>query len=236
MSELEKIYFILRKTYGRQGWWPVFSSEKMACEYGVGAPRDDADRFEIVIGAILTQNIAWKNVEKAIGALKVKKILSPRKLQKTENEFIALCIKPAGYFNQKTIKIKNFLKWFNKWDYSFDELKRMKTEVLRDSLLEVNGIGPETADSILLYAMNRKIFVIDAYTKRIFSRLNLVSDGDSYDSVQNFFHREFNGTIRKYNEFHALIVAHGKDICKNKPLCSECCLKDTCFYDNRTNS
>jgi len=236
MSEVEEIYSILNKTYKKQGWWPIFSNEKGSSEYNVGAPRDDNDRFEIIIGAILTQNVAWKNVEKALGALKKIKILSPRKLHKAEDKIIASCIKPAGYYNQKTIKIKNFLNWFKTINYSFDELKKLKTDILRERLLEINGIGPETADSILLYAMDRKIFVIDAYTKRIFSRLNLTSIDDSYDSVQKFFHKEFNGTIKKYNEYHALIVAHGKDICKNKPLCSGCCLNHTCFYYSEIQS
>ena len=130
----------------------------------------------------------------------------------------------------RALKIKYFLNWFREFNYSFDELKKFRTDVLRAKLLEINGIGPETADSILLYAMSRKIFVIDAYTKRVFSRLNLTSADDSYSSMQDFFHREFRGTVKKYNEFHALIVAHGKDICKNKPLCPDCCLKETCFY------
>jgi len=234
MNEVEKIYSILAGAYKRQGWWPIFSKEYGLSEYGVGAPRNDDDRFEIVIGAILTQNVAWKNVEKAIGALKKNKILTPRKLHKAEDELIASCIKPTGYFNQKTIKIKNFLNWFKKINYSFDELKKIKTDVLRKMLLDINGIGPETADSILLYALNRKVFVIDAYTKRIFSRLNLVSIDDSYDTIQKFFQEECSGTIKKYNEYHALIVTHGKDICKNKPQCSYCCLNHTCFYYNET--
>lgn len=216
--------------YGKQGWWPVLSILTGRSEYGTGAPKNDDERFEIVIGAILTQNVAWKNVEKGLEALKKNKILNPRKLHKAESGLIASCIRPTGYFNQKTIKIKNFLNWFKGFDYSFDKLNSIKTPVLRNCLLEINGVGPETADSILLYALNRKIFVIDAYTKRIFSRLNLISPDDAYDSIQGFFHKEFNGTIKKYNEYHALIVAHGKDICRNKPLCSECCLKHICCY------
>ncbi len=230
MNEVEEIYSILKKTYKKQGWWPIFSDQKGSSEYNVGAPRDDSDRFEIVIGAVLTQNVAWKNVEKALGALKKNGILSPRKLHRADDKIIASCIRPAGYYNQKTIKIKNFLACFKTVNYSFEKLKMMKTAVLRQWLLDINGIGPETADSILLYAMNRKIFVVDAYTKRIFSRLNLISADDSYGSVQDFFHREFGGTIKGYNEYHALIVAHGKDVCKNKPLCSGCCLNHTCFF------
>jgi len=232
MNKVEEIYSIMAASYGKQGWWPVFSKVTGRSEYGTGAPKDDDERFEIVIGAILTQNVAWKNVEKGLESLKRNKILSPRKLHKAENEIIASCIRPTGYFNQKTIKIKNFLNWFKGMNYSFDELKSIKTQVLRESLLSVNGIGPETADSILLYALNRKIFVIDAYTKRIFSRLGFLSSDDSYDSVQNFFQKEFNGTVKRYNEFHALIVAHGKDVCKNKPLCSGCCVKHLCSYKN----
>ena len=230
MNEVDQIYTLLLKAYGKQGWWPVYDSKKKSSEYGAGAPRDNNDRFEIIIGAILTQNVAWKNVEKALGALKGNGILTPRKLHKSDNELIAPLIRPAGYYNQKTIKIKNFLNWFRQIKYLFEELEKIKTPELRRMLLEINGIGPETADSILLYALNRKIFVIDAYTKRIFSRLNLVSADDDYNSIQEFFQNEFHGTMKKYNEYHALIVAHGKDICKNKPLCAECCLKNTCFH------
>lgn len=233
MSRAEEIYSVLLHKYGKQGWWPIVSSKTGTSEYGTGAPADDGDRFEIVIGAILTQNVAWKNVEKALASLKKKKILSPKKLHRTGNQVIAECIRPAGYYNQKAIKIKNFLDWFAAMDYSFEEMKKMKTGVLRERLLEINGVGPETADSILLYAMERKIFVTDAYTKRIFSRLDLTSPDDSYDTVQKFFHDEFSGTVKKYNEFHALIVAHGKDICKNKPLCEGCCLSHSCTFQNR---
>ncbi len=230
MNKVEKIYSTLAHAYGRQGWWPVFSILTGRSEYGTGAPKNDEDRFEIVIGAILTQNIAWKNVEKGLEALKKNKILTPRKLHKADSELIASCIRPTGCFNQKTIKIKNFLNWFKSFNYTFDKLKSMKTPVLRDSFLEINGIGPETADSILLYAMNRKIFVIDAYTKRIFSRLNIIPHDETYNYYQEFFHKEFNGSVKKYNEYHALIVAHGKDICKNKPICSECSLSNICRY------
>jgi len=236
MNNLEKIYSTLLCKYKKQGWWPIFSVEKGLSEYGVAAPKNDDDRFEIIIGAILTQNVAWKNVEKALASLKKNKILLPRKLHKSDNELIASCIKPAGYYNQKTIKIKNFLNWFSGINYSFDVMQKMETEELRGMLLEINGIGPETADSILLYAMGKKIFVVDAYTKRIFSRLNLVSIDDSYGAIQSFFQNEFKGTVKKYNEFHALIVTHGKDICKNKPLCTGCCLNPTCLYFSDTFS
>ena len=233
MNKVDEIYSIMAASYGKQGWWPVYNTAAGRSEYGTGAPKNDEDRFEIAIGAILTQNVAWKNAEKGLEALKKNRIFTPRKLHKSDNELIAFCIRPTGYFNQKTLKIKNFLNWFKDFNYSFEKLKSIKTPVLRDSLLEINGVGPETADSILLYALNRKIFVIDAYTKRIFSRLNLTQHNGTYNYYQEFFHIEFNGTAKKYNEYHALIVAHGKDICKNKPLCSQCCLNNICSYNYR---
>lgn len=225
-----EIYSVFLRKYGKQGWWPVYNTGTSTSIYGTGAPHNDTDRFEIVVGAILTQNISWKNVEKALGSLLRGKILSPLKLHRADDRLISECIRPAGYFNQKTKKIKNFLDWFKTYNYSFDELAKLKTGILRQRLLEINGVGPETADSILLYALNRKIFVVDAYTKRIFSRLGLTDINDSYDSIQQLFQREFRGGIRKYNEFHALIVTHGKDVCKNKPLCDNCCIRNFCGF------
>jgi endonuclease-3 related protein len=230
MNKVEEIYYTLLKIYKKQGWWPIFNAERGISEYGVNAPRSEADIFEIIIGAILTQNVAWKNVETALENLKKKRLLFPQKLHKTEDNIIASCIRASGYYNQKTKKIKNFLDWFGAVNYSFDKLKNIKTDALRATLLGINGIGYETADSILLYGLNRKIFVVDAYTKRIFSRLNLISSSENYSSVQNFFHREFPGTLKRYNEYHALIVAHGKDICKKTPLCNICKLNNLCAY------
>jgi len=230
MNKVEEIYSTLLKIYKKQGWWPIFNLEKGISEYGINAPRNEEDIFEIIIGAILTQNVAWKNVETALESLKKKKLLFPKKLHKTENSIIASCIRSSGYYNQKTKKIKNFLDWFSAINYSFNKLKEIETNILRDILLGINGIGQETADSILLYGLNRKIFVVDEYTKRIFSRLNLISSSENYSSVQDFFHREFPGTLRKYNEFHALIVAHGKDICKKTPLCNICYFSSLCTF------
>jgi len=232
MNKVEEIYSTLLKNYKKQGWWPIFNVKKGISEYGLNAPRNDSDIFEIIIGAILTQNVAWKNVETALKNLKGKKLLSPQNLHNTENSIIASCIRPSGYYNQKTKKIKNFLDWFSTINYSFDKLKIIKTNILREILLNINGIGQETADSILLYGLNRKIFVIDAYTKRMFSRLNLISSHESYSSIQDFFHREFSGTLKRYNEYHALIVAHGKDICKKEPLCNACYFNSSCDFNN----
>jgi len=227
-ESLNGIYRIFRKTYGRQGWWPILNPETGLSEYGLNAPRNEAETFEIAIGAILTQNVAWKNVEKAILALKRKRLMDPVKLFKAKHDDIALSITSSGYYNQKAKKIKNFLSWFKEYGFLFENLADFKTCRLRDELLSVNGIGPETADSILLYGFRRKIFVIDAYTKRIYSRLGFLDIRDDYDKIRNFFEKEFKGGAEKYNEYHALIVVHGKDCCRNKPFCSTCCLNTIC--------
>ncbi len=227
-DDLNGIYRIFRKSYGMQGWWPIINPETGVSEYRTGAPQNESDIFEIIMGAILTQNVAWKNVEKALALLKKKRLLNPKKLYKASHEDIAECITSTGYYNQKTIKIKNFLNWFSEYNFSFEKLILMKTELLREKLLEINGIGPETADSILLYGLERKIFVIDAYTKRIYSRLGYIKANESYDKIQELFHKGFKGGVEKYNEYHALIVTHGKDICKNSPQCEICCLNSIC--------
>jgi endonuclease III related protein len=210
---LTRIYNTLLKTYGPQHWWPGDTP------------------FEISIGAILTQNVSWKNVEMAIKKLKENDILNPIPLHSTPNSIIAPLIKSTGYYNQKAIKINNFLDWFIKYNYSFGKLKRMETSALRKELLSVNGVGPETADSILLYAVVKKIFVIDAYTRRIFERLGFLAGKESYSEIQELFHEKFKGDIQDYNEYHALIVIHGKDVCRKKPLCEVCCLRRYCQFD-----
>jgi endonuclease-3 related protein len=141
---------------------------------------------------------------------------------------LAPLIKPAGYFNEKAKKIKNFMKWLEDKGGNFNAFGDMDTSALRNELLAINGVGPETADSILLYALSRKVFVVDAYTKRIFFRLGVFTGKEKYDEIQRRFHHEFRGEINEYNEYHALIVAHGKDICKKKPVCGMCCLSGMC--------
>ena len=207
---LNQIYKIFFKAYGEQYWWPGDTP------------------FEIAIGAILTQNVSWKNVETAIRNLKTEKLLSPKALYSAPDKKIAPLIRPTGYYNQKTKKINNFLKWFRNYNFSFKRLERVDLPALRDELLSINGIGPETADSILLYALSKNIFVVDAYTRRIFSRLGKFSEKSTYHEIQNFFHGHFKGDTGDYNEYHALIVKHGKDICRTKPLCGECCIRGLC--------
>lgn len=234
-EDLNSIYRYLRNSYGKQGWWPIVNPATGRSDYGIGAPRSDADVFEIVMGAILTQNVAWINVEKAIFSLKKKNLMEPQRLYRARHETIANCITSSGYYNQKTKKIKNFLAWFRDYDFSFERISSMKTPELRGELLCVNGIGPETADSILLYGLNRRIFVVDAYTRRIYSRLGVIDINSDYDEIRLLFEKGISGGTAKYNEYHALIVVHGKDVCRNKPLCKTCCLLDFCpSADNRS--
>lgn len=206
---LSGIYKKLYNTFGPQAWWPGDTA------------------FEIIVGAILTQNTAWVNVEKAIKNLKENNLLSSKALSRTKTSRIARLIKPSGYYNIKAKRLKNFLNFLStKFNGNLNRLFKTDLLVLRQALLEVKGIGPETADSILLYAANKPIFVIDAYTKRIFSRHGLVNEDAAYDDLQQFFMSNLPKDARLYNEYHALIVKVGKDLCRKRPKCDLCPLKD----------
>jgi endonuclease-3 related protein len=208
--QLRLIYRKLYACFGPQSWWPAETP------------------FEVMVGAILTQNTNWFNVEKAIDNLKKKKILHPHKLYRISQRRLAALIKPVGYYNIKAKRLKSFLDFFVK-HYRGDP-KKMSTqglESLRQKLLSVNGIGPETADSILLYALNKPIFVVDAYTKRILLRHHLLSKNADYNETQNFFMRNLKKQVKLFNEYHALLVKLGKEFClKNKPKCDICPLKE----------
>lgn len=203
---LLKIYKLLYERFGPRHWWPGDT------------------RLEIIIGAILTQNTAWANVEKAITNLKNARLLKVKGLNRVPKKRLAGLIRPAGYYNIKSQRIKNFLEFLNT-AYG-GNIKRMfstETRRLRTELLEVKGIGPETADSILLYAGEKPAFVVDAYTKRIFSRHGFIREDASYEAVQAIFLSNLPEDVRLFNEFHALIVELGKELCKSKkPLCNKC--------------
>ena len=207
---LLKIYALLLKKFGNQYWWPVQGKNK---------------ELEISLGAILTQSTSWKNVEKAIKNLINNGLLDKDKLSKISSRQLASLIKSSGYYNQKAKKIKNFIKFLQTND--FEELRAMSISDARKKLLGVNGVGEETADSILLYALNKPIFVIDAYTKRIFSRV-LEKNFNFYGGWQKFFHANLPKDARLFNEYHALLVALGKDFCRKKPLCGECPISQFC--------
>jgi len=207
--KLIDIYQRLFRFFGPQHWWPGQTP------------------FETTLGAILTQNTAWTNVEKAIHNLKAANAISLKKIVKLSRRQLASLIKPAGYFNVKALRIQSFLAYLKKRksNEGLTSLANIPTKVLRAELLEVKGIGPETADSILLYALGRPVFVIDVYTKRIFSRHGLVSESDSYDEIQRFFETNSKRSRVHYNEYHALIVALGKEYCRSQPRCEMCPLR-----------
>lgn len=209
MVKIKTIYKRLYKTFGPQDWWP------------------GENPFEIIIGAILTQNTAWTNVEKAIRNLKKGKLLSARGLKDVPLKDLAKAIRSAGYFNEKAKKLKAFIDFlFVNYGGSVKRMFKKETQLLRQELLEIKGIGQETADSILLYAGNRAVFVIDAYTRRVLSRQQLISEKADYQEIQQLFTQNLPLDVQLFNEFHALFVRLGKDICKKtKPDCRRCPLK-----------
>jgi endonuclease-3 related protein len=199
------IYDRLYAEFGPRCWWPAETP------------------FEVMVGAILTQNTAWRNVEVAIENLKRNNLLSPEVLFKAGPEKIAGLILPSGYYNLKAKRMKEFLDYlFENYAGQPEKMLRERTSKLREELLNVNGIGPETADSILLYALNRPVFVVDAYTKRIFSRHGFIDANDSYEQIQALFSENLPQRTKLYNEYHALIVSLGKLFCKKNPDCSHC--------------
>jgi endonuclease-3 related protein len=207
--KLSGFYKKLYAAFGPQGWWPGDSP------------------FEVMVGAILTQNTSWHNVEKAIGNLKESSVLQPNKLLKMGNARLARLIRPAGYYNIKTRWLKEFLRFFaREYNAKVSAMSSVQTSFLRGELLKVHGIGPETADSMLLYALNKPVFVVDAYTKRILSRHGLVKSDASYQEIQDLFRKNLKNSVKLFNEYHALLVKLGKDFClKNKPKCQICPLK-----------
>ncbi len=232
MQPLNNLYNTLLSSYGSQGWWPILSLKSGKCIYNGISPDSNKTFFEIVLGAILTQSVSFSNVEKALLNLKHNKQLSLNALRDIAVEELAEYIKPTGYYNQKAIKVKNFITWYNKYNRSFLKLKSMETLQLRDELLTVKGIGPETAYSIILYCLSKKIFVIDAYTKRLLSRVGIILEKTGYSDVQELFHKNFKGDVNEYKEFHALIVQHCKKICKKKPDCVNCFI--SCSYKGKS--
>ncbi|MFQ5455965.1 MAG: endonuclease III domain-containing protein [Nitrospirota bacterium] len=205
---LENIYKRLFERYGSQDWWPADSP------------------FEVIIGAILTQNTSWKNVEKAIQNLKEKNVLAPYPLYRLSEMELASLIKPSGYYNIKAGRLKNFLDFFfNEFEGDINRMFSKEMESLRKKLLMIKGIGEETADSILLYAGEYPAFVIDNYTRKILIRHNVVGEGVSYQSMRLLFMNNLCHDVQMFNEYHALIVKVGKDLCRKIPLCDRCVLR-----------
>ncbi len=229
-KKLYKIYKLLYEFYGPQGWWPICIGNKSVYRKNYFKPLTDLECFEISTGAVLTQNVSWKNVEKCIIRLKENKMLDPIKILNAKEEEIYPLIISTGYYRQKTIKLKNLSRWLISQGGSFKKIFEKNMSWIRNELLSIKGIGRETADSILLYAGYLPSFVIDAYTKRIFQRI-FNKACDDYDELQKIFTDNLPLDHRIYNEYHALIVEISKDICvKNNPQCFKCPLKKICFY------
>jgi endonuclease III related protein len=257
---LHEVYERLLAAYGERGWWPVTSlagtrgfDERGYHPCFFYTPNEASQRFEIAVGAILTQNAAWTNAAVAVLALERAGLLSPSAIAAAEGEALAATVRPSGYYNQKAKKLVLLSRFFL-------ERGSLETGVAPDrgDLLSLWGVGPETADSILLYAFGFPVFVVDAYTRRIFSRLGLVDEKAPYESIRAFFEenlagrapsgqgREASGRAKAarpptkktgekktefFNEYHALIVEHAKRFCRKTPGCAGCPLRADCKFD-----
>ncbi len=210
---LEEIYQRLFEHFGPQYWWP-----------------GDGD-LEIIVGAVLTQNTSWKNVEKAVSNLKGAGVLELNSLYHLPLEKLEELVRPSGFYKIKAKRLKELIKFLYK-SGSIDELKNRPLRELRNELLKVKGIGPETADSIILYALEKPVFVVDAYTKRILKRIGILEKEDvPYNKVQELFMENLTPDVKMYNEYHALFVRLGKEHCTKKaPKCGNCPLSDFCDF------
>jgi len=207
-NKLLHMFALMKEKFGPQAWWPGDTP------------------LEIMTGAVLTQNTNWKNVEKAIENLKNSGILSLDALQKISPVNLATLIRPAGYYNIKARRLKNLIAFISiKYENDLDKFLREETNIMREGLLSVNGVGPETADSIMLYAAERPVFVIDTYTHRILSRHDIIDENIQYYELQELFMENLPEDTSLFNEFHAQIVQTGKNFCKKRPQCEECPLK-----------
>ena len=202
---LQELYQQLRGAFGPQNWWPADTP------------------FEVAVGAILTQNTNWGNVSRAIAALKGQDLLTPQALHELPETELARLIRPAGYYNLKARRLKNFLDFLaNRYGNSMERLASDDLEALRPALLSIKGVGPETADSILLYALGKPTFVVDAYTFRILSRHGLIAEVCPYEELRQLFMEHLPAQVPLYQEYHALLVRLGKEWCRPQPRCPTC--------------
>jgi endonuclease-3 related protein len=208
-ADLLAIYEGLLAAYGDQGWWPGDTA------------------FEIMVGEVLTQNTAWTNVEKAIANLKAAGVLHPEAMLALPEERLATLIRPSGYYNIKAGRLKNLCRFLAEAGGEA-ALRRLPTRALRNAVLAVNGVGPETADDILLYAFERPVFVIDAYTRRLLQRYGLATGKESYEELRRGFEEALGPDVPLYQQYHGLIVQHAKAACAARPRCEPCCLAKEC--------
>ncbi len=203
-SLLLELHHKLLEAFGPQGWWPGESP------------------FEVAVGAILTQNTNWNNVARVIGDLKDRGLMAPRSLRELPDSELARLLRPAGYYNLKARRLKNFLEFLEQYQDSMVLLGREDQETLRPALLRVKGIGPETADSILLYALDNPTFVVDAYTFRVLKRHGLLDEPVPYEELRRWFMDHLPPEVPLYQEYHALLVRAGKEFCRPQPRCPRC--------------
>ncbi len=203
------VYERLLAAYGPQHWWPAESA------------------FEVMVGAVLTQNTAWTNVERALRRLAQRIPLHAEAILALPHPELAEALRPSGYFNLKARRLTSFCAAYVQAG-GLDGLGALATPELRRDLLAIDGIGPETADDMLLYAFSRPVFVVDAYTRRVFSRLGLAAQDVGYETLRSAFETALEPDAVLFNEYHALIVRHGKEQCRTRPDCSGCCLRGIC--------
>ena len=224
----------LHDCYGPQGWWPTTPKNEITPRYYPGATRrrlSDRERWEIVVGAILTQNTSWRNAEQALAALARRRIRTPRQLRGLAVRQLAEVIRSSGYYNQKAERLHGLAGHVvENYGGSTAAMLRRPTDSLRGELLSLKGIGPETADSILLYAGRHPCFVVDAYTRRICSRLGWTGNGAGYEELQTLFTSALPADAGLFEEYHALLVRHAVERCRATPDCRGCCLRRGCRF------
>lgn len=208
-ERLDAVFRRLFAAYGPQHWWPGDSP------------------FEVMVGAVLTQNTAWTNVELGLQRLCSRIRLEAEAILSLPAQELAEHLRPVGYFNIKAKRLQAFCRAYLDAG-GLDGLRSLGTRELRRFLLEIYGVGPETADDILLYAFARPVFVVDAYTRRIFGRLGIIQGNEGYQAIRHGFESALGPDVPLFNEYHALIVRHGKDVCRTKPRCATCCLREPC--------
>jgi endonuclease-3 related protein len=207
-KNLSQIYEILLKEFGPQNWWPADSL------------------FEVIAGAVLTQNTNWTNVSRAIANLKKEELLAPQRIASVDKRKLITAIRPSGFYNQKASYLKGISRYIiERYSGDLGKMSRAETGILRDELLAIKGLGPETADSILLYALDKPVFVIDSYTRRIFSRHGVEIKDADYAAWQECFESNLPRDAVMFNEYHALIVRLAKERCRKKPDCRDCPLE-----------
>ena len=210
-AEIEAVYDALYGAYGVQDWWPA------------------ATPFEVMVGAILTQRTSWHNVTLALANMRSAGLLDPDTLERTQLPDLEQAVRPAGFFRQKAVRLQALCTWLAAHG-GFAAATKLSDTDLREGLLAIKGIGPETADAITLYAFRRPVFVVDAYFRRLFSRIGMLDGTEPYDVLRTDVERAMCATTEVYGEFHALIVTHAKERCRVHPACESCALNTLCEY------